>query len=86
MSIDHRLGFSFPCSEAHTLAFSIGGKLFPTDPRDFVFQEYTNTMERCTADVVATDPPAVGGYLFSWSLGIPFLKRWVLLLVSPPQC
>ncbi|KAJ3572338.1 hypothetical protein NP233_g3142 [Leucocoprinus birnbaumii] len=72
--IDRRIGSSFPCSEPHTLAFSIGGKLFPVDPRDFLFQEYTNSVSICNANVVATDPPAVGGYLFSWSLGTPFLK------------
>ncbi|KAF5354296.1 hypothetical protein D9756_006986 [Leucocoprinus leucothites] len=72
--IDRRIGTNFPCSQPHTLAFSIGGKLFPVDPRDFLFQEYTNSVSHCVANVVATDPPAVGGYLFSWSLGTPFLK------------
>ncbi|KAF8154491.1 aspartic peptidase domain-containing protein [Crassisporium funariophilum] len=64
----------FPCSEPHTLAFSIGGKLFPVDPRDFVGQAFSNNVDVCYANLVATDPPRVGGYQFSWSLGTPFLK------------
>ncbi|KXN91588.1 Aspartic protease 3 [Leucoagaricus sp. SymC.cos] len=72
--IDHRIGTSFLCSDVHTLAFSIGGKLFPVDPRDFVFQQFADSVTRCIANVVVTDPPAEGGYLFSWSLGTPFLK------------
>ncbi|OCH87952.1 acid protease [Obba rivulosa] len=63
-----------PCSSAHTLAFQIGGTLFPVDPRDFVSPNSTGDAETCVADnLVATDPPSVGT-LFSWSLGDPFLK------------
>ena len=76
--ITRRIGTSFPCAEPHNLTFSIGGKPFPIDPRDFLLQERSNSVARCISNVAATDPPAVGGYLFSWSLGTPFLKRCVL--------
>jgi len=62
-----------PCSTPHTLAFQIGGKMFPVDPRDFVSSGSGNT-DDCVADtIVPTDPPSPGT-LFSWSLGDPFLK------------
>ncbi|KAF4621635.1 hypothetical protein D9613_012568 [Agrocybe pediades] len=64
----------FPCTEPHTLTFKIGGKMFPVDPRDFAGQAYQNNVQFCTPNLVATDPPAIGGYQFSWSLGSPFLK------------
>ncbi|PCH37131.1 acid protease [Wolfiporia cocos MD-104 SS10] len=67
---------SFSCTTPHNLSFSIGGKLFPVDPRDFA--QPVRTMAageaRCTAALAATDPPGNGGFLFSWSLGDPFLK------------
>ncbi|PFH49467.1 hypothetical protein AMATHDRAFT_63168 [Amanita thiersii Skay4041] len=69
-----KLGDTFPCREAHSMAFSIGGKMFPVDPRDFTMQAFDNDVTRCTAKLVATDPPQVGGYLYSWSLGDPFLR------------
>lgn len=72
--MNRRIGTSFPCSEPHNLTFLIGGKPFPVDPRDFLLQERSNSVAHCISNVAATDPPAVGGYLFSWSLGIPFLK------------
>ncbi|KAF9444497.1 acid protease [Macrolepiota fuliginosa MF-IS2] len=72
--IARRLGTPFPCSEAHTLSFSIAGKLFQVDPRDLISPAHANSTTWCAVKVVATDPPVVGGYLFSWSLGIPFLK------------
>jgi len=65
----------FPCSEPHTLAFEIGGKMFPVDPRDFASQAFPNDVQRCNANLVSTDTPRVGGYQFGWSLGVPFLKR-----------
>ena len=71
---------SFPCSEPHTIAFSIGGKLFPVDPRDFIQQVYENDVVTCTSMLTSTDPPSTG-QLSSWSLGDPFLKRWVLCCV-----
>ncbi|KAF9042966.1 aspartic peptidase domain-containing protein [Panaeolus papilionaceus] len=64
----------FPCSTPHTLAFEIGGKIFPVDPRDFASQAYNNNVEECYPNLVDTDTPRPGGYLFSWSLGVPFLK------------
>ncbi|RDB16465.1 Pepsin A [Hypsizygus marmoreus] len=73
-TIRSTLGTRFPCSEPHTLAFQIGGKLFPIDPRDFANQEFSNTVASCSPNLVPTDPPAKGGYLYSWSLGDPFLK------------
>ena len=62
------------CTSAHRLAFQIGGKLFPVDPRDFVTQNTVHDAATCLASsVVSTDPPSSGA-LFSWSLGDPFLK------------
>ena len=91
--IQHILGIignggRYPCTHSHSLAFSIGGQLFPVDPRDFAAQALPNSVEACTPNIAATDPPYVGGYQFSWNLGIPFLKGFVfvspflLLLVS----
>jgi len=67
-------GTQFHCSVPHTLAFQIGGKMFPIDPRDFARQMYTNSVKNCIPNIAATDPPKVGGFLYSWSLGNPFLK------------
>ncbi|KAF8476662.1 aspartic peptidase domain-containing protein [Russula ochroleuca] len=65
---------TFPCSAPHDLAFQIGGKTFPVDPRDFMSQNTPGDASTCVADhVVATDPPRPGA-LFSWSLGDPFFK------------
>jgi len=65
---------SLPCTSAHTLAFQIGGKMFPIDPRDFISDETSTDTTTCEASsVVPTDPPGVGA-LFSWSLGDPFMK------------
>jgi len=58
-----------------SLAFSIGGKLFPVDPRDFINQASDNELTNCAPNVVQTDAPVEGqGYQYSWSLGDPFLK------------
>ncbi|KAL0961195.1 hypothetical protein HGRIS_006164 [Hohenbuehelia grisea] len=63
-----------PCSVPRTLAFQIGGKMFPVDPRDFIGQETVGDIDNCIADnLVPTDPPSKGA-LFSWSLGDPFMK------------
>ncbi|KAM5543426.1 hypothetical protein V8D89_002677 [Ganoderma adspersum] len=63
-----------PCASAHRLAFQIGGKLFPVDPRDFITQNTVHDASTCVAgNVVSTDAPSSGA-LFSWSLGDPFLK------------
>ncbi|KAJ7779073.1 aspartic peptidase domain-containing protein [Mycena metata] len=73
--IHTRIGSTFACSTPHTLAFSIGGKLFPVDPRDFINQASDNELTECAPNVVQTDAPVEGqGYQYSWSLGDPFLK------------
>lgn len=65
---------TFPCTVPHNLAFQIGGKTFPVDPRDFMSQNRAGDVSTCVANnVVATDPPQRGA-LFSWSLGDPFFK------------
>ncbi|KAH9159493.1 aspartic peptidase domain-containing protein [Lactarius sanguifluus] len=65
---------TFPCKVPHTLAFQIGGKTFPVDPRDFISQHKIGDVSTCVANnLVATDPPQSGA-LFSWSLGDPFFK------------
>jgi len=74
--IQQRLGPGgrFRCAEPHNLSFEIGGKMFPVDPRDFARQALRGTTEFCVPALDSTDAPKVGGYLFSWSLGVPFLK------------
>ncbi|KIK60385.1 hypothetical protein GYMLUDRAFT_605748 [Collybiopsis luxurians FD-317 M1] len=68
---------SLPCTSAHTLAFQIGGKMFPVDPRDFISDIRATDTNTCEAsNVVSTDPPSVGA-LFRWSLGDPFMKNIV---------
>ena len=65
----------FDCSQPHNLTFQIGGKLFPVDPRDFIHQAFSDTVDLCTSALAITDPPSPGvGFLYSWSLGDPFLK------------
>jgi hypothetical protein len=64
----------YPCTNAHTLTFQIAGRNFSVDPRDFGTQAYVDNVEWCVPNLVATDAPKVGGYLYSWSLGDPFLK------------
>ncbi|KDR82509.1 hypothetical protein GALMADRAFT_87852 [Galerina marginata CBS 339.88] len=64
---------ALPCNIPHSLAFQIGGKMFPIDPRDFISQLDSMAVV-CQADnLVATDPPSVGS-LFRWSLGTPFFR------------
>ncbi|KAH8802328.1 aspartic peptidase domain-containing protein, partial [Flagelloscypha sp. PMI_526] len=67
---------TFPCDTPHMLAFEIGGRLFPVDPRDFISQAFESQVELCTANLVDTDVPVLseGGYLYNWSLGVPFVK------------
>lgn len=89
MSITDALGVdgNFPCSEPHTLAFKIGGKMFPVDPRDFTTQPYQDSVDLCSSILAATDPPVEGGgYLYSWSLGDPFLKSSVSLMLYHVYC
>ena len=82
--VDHiitLLGDTFDCSVPHTLSFEIGGVLFPVDPRDFAHPNtphnnaaYPAFNTRCRPALVPTDPPSSDGFLYSWSLGDPFLK------------
>ncbi|KZT06710.1 acid protease [Laetiporus sulphureus 93-53] len=73
-----RTGSTFDCSVAHNLSFLIGGMLFPVDPRDFArpisSESGDDAVAKCSPALAATDPPGVGGFLYSWSLGDPFLK------------
>ncbi|KZV64764.1 acid protease [Peniophora sp. CONT] len=65
---------TFPCADAHTVSFQLGGQNFPVDPRDFVAQNQTGDAETCVASrIVSTDAPSSGS-LFSWSLGDPFFR------------
>ncbi|TBU29956.1 acid protease [Dichomitus squalens] len=85
---------TLPCDQPHTLAFQIGGKLFPVDPRDFTSQNKKGDATNCIANnVVGTDAPSTGA-LFSWSLGDPFLKSNMVIFyygnlthpsVDPPR-
>ncbi|KAJ7873883.1 aspartic peptidase domain-containing protein [Mycena olivaceomarginata] len=62
------------CAKAHNLAFKIGGKMFPIDPRDLPGPVSAHDAQNCVIDnLVATDAPGVGA-LFRWSLGDPFMK------------
>ncbi|KIK43110.1 hypothetical protein CY34DRAFT_82376 [Suillus luteus UH-Slu-Lm8-n1] len=69
-------GPRFACSLPHTLAFQIGGRMFPVDPRDLINQVRSGNTQVCGANLAQTDVPVLGGggYLYSWSLGDPFLK------------
>ncbi|GJF00003.1 acid protease [Phanerochaete sordida] len=68
-------GETFDCSVPHNLTFLIGGKSFPIDPRDFIHQTTSESNEpACSANLAVTDPPSADGFLYSWSLGDPFLK------------
>lgn len=94
---------TYPCSKPHTLAFEIGGRMFPVDPRDFGTQVSSSSSSSssssgddggdgddgddedgdgseptCSFNLAVTDPPGSGGFLYSWSLGDPFLKSCVL--------
>ncbi|CCM03570.1 uncharacterized protein FIBRA_05706 [Fibroporia radiculosa] len=83
-----------PCASSHTLAFQIGGEMFPVDPLDLISQNQTENASECVASsVVPTDPPSYGA-LFSWSLGDPFLKSNLVIFyygnlthpsVDPPR-
>ncbi|KII85648.1 hypothetical protein PLICRDRAFT_126387 [Plicaturopsis crispa FD-325 SS-3] len=65
----------FACTANHTLSFEIGGRMFPIDARDLVSQAFEGDAADCVANIVKTDVPVEGkGYLYSWSLGDPFLK------------
>ncbi|KAJ4000059.1 aspartic peptidase domain-containing protein [Lentinula boryana] len=75
---------STSCSISHTLAFKIGGNLFPIDPKDLVWiDEDSEAGKHCYLNIAPTDIPVRGEngkgggggeYLYSWNLGDPFLK------------
>ncbi|KAK0471167.1 aspartic peptidase domain-containing protein [Armillaria novae-zelandiae] len=54
-------GTEFSCSTPHILAFQIGGKMFPIDPRDFIVQAFADNVDICAANIAATDTPVLGG-------------------------
>jgi len=65
----------FNCAEPHNLSFEIGGKIFPVDPRDFATQAASSSAEFCASNLFITDSPVAGStFLYSWVLGVPFLK------------
>ncbi len=68
-------GDTYDCAEAHTLTFQIGGRFYPVDPRDFGSRTsgIGDTISQCTPNIAPTDPPS-SGFLYSWSIGDPFLK------------
>jgi len=69
---------SLPCSTPRSLAFQIGGMMFPVDPRDFIGPGQDGDTINCLANkVVPSDAPSQGA-LFSWSLGDPFFKSNVV--------
>ena len=56
------------------------------DPRDFGWQAAPDSLRLCNASIVATDPPSKG-FLYAWTLGVPFLKScvkitWSILFVT----
>ena len=68
-------GETFDCAVPHNLTFVIGNKSFPVDPRDFIHQATSDSdAPACAANLAVTDPPSTDGFLYSWSLGDPFLK------------
>lgn len=48
--------------------------MFNVDPRDLGSQTFVDDVDICTPNLAATDPPKIGGFLYAWSLGTPFLK------------
>jgi hypothetical protein len=75
--IQNTIGTRFACNQPHTLSFQIGGKMFPVDPRDFIRQAQSDDVSLCGSTLTSTDPPG-SGYLFSWSLGMPFFEGGVI--------
>lgn len=57
------------------------GSRFPVDPRDFGWQAAPDSLQLCNASIVVTDPPSKG-FLYAWTLGVPFLKSSVGLNLS----
>ena len=52
----------FPCSEPRTIAFSIGGKLFPVDMRDFIQQVSENNVVTCISRLGSMNLPVLTGH------------------------
>ncbi|KAI0761056.1 aspartic peptidase domain-containing protein [Trametes elegans] len=72
---------TFACSDPPNLTFVFGRVSLSVDPRDIAHPVavdpgtfYPDQAARCTPALAATDPPVHGGFLYSWSLGDPFLK------------
>jgi hypothetical protein len=71
-----------PCNVPQMLAFEIGGKMFPVDPRDFMSQLNPTDANNCHLDnIVPADPPSPGS-LFQWNLGTPFFRSYVYRILS----
>lgn len=68
------LAFAYPCEEAYSLEFEFSGRRFQVDPRDFGRPLDDADSHFCIPNLAPTDPPLLGGYLYSWSLGEPFLR------------
>ncbi|EJC99086.1 acid protease [Fomitiporia mediterranea MF3/22] len=66
--------YAYPCAEAHLLSFEFSGRQFPVDPRDFGRPMGDRDAYWCVPNIAPTDPPKVGNYLYSWSLGEPFVR------------
>ncbi|KAL5522891.1 hypothetical protein ACEPAF_1158 [Sanghuangporus sanghuang] len=68
------LPYAYPCEEAYSLEFEFSGRRFQVDPRDFGRPVDDSDEHFCVPNLAPTDPPQLGGYLYSWSLGEPFLR------------
>ncbi|THH04541.1 hypothetical protein EW145_g5443 [Phellinidium pouzarii] len=66
--------YMYPCAEPHTLEFEFSGVRFAVDALDFGRQAFSDNADWCLPNLAPTDAPEIGGYLYSWSLGDPFLK------------
>ena len=66
--------YAFPCGAEHRLSFEFGGERFDVDPRDFGRPVGNPDANWCVPNIAPTDPPEMGGYLYSWSLGEPFIR------------
>lgn len=69
------IAYAYPCAEAHSLVFEFSGSQFQVDPRDFGRPVGDAEAKWCVPNFAPTDPPELGNYLYSWSLGEPFLRR-----------
>ncbi|KAJ3923603.1 acid protease [Lentinula edodes] len=77
---------STSCTTPHTLAFQIGGRMFPVEWRDLEEKGNGSRKRQCYLNLAPTDVPTTtttttkgegggAGYMYSWSLGDPFLKN-----------